>query len=126
MRPLEADLAHMQQVVRIKRFTTRLDGSKETLGIRFFGTSLKPADANVARLAVLCRGHWGIEEHHHVRDTTYDEDRSQVRSDHEPQVMASLRNLAIALLRLAKVKTIAQATRWCQRRATRAMRLIGL
>ncbi len=40
------------------------------------------------------RGHW-------VRDVTWDEDRSTVRTGSGPQVLATLRNLAISLLRLA-------------------------
>src|SRR5690349_10718758 len=39
---------------------------------------------------------------HWVRDVTYDEDRSQVRTGNGPRVMASLRNLAIAILRLTR------------------------
>ena len=34
-----------------------------------------------------------------VRDVTYNEDRSAVRTGHEPQVRAALRNLAITALR---------------------------
>ncbi|MGP3690711.1 hypothetical protein ACTVZO_39535 [Streptomyces sp. IBSNAI002] len=35
-----------------------------------------------------------------VRDVTYDEDRSQVRTGNAPRVMAGLRNTAITLLGL--------------------------
>ncbi len=47
----------------------------------------------------------------YVRDGTFDEDRSQVRSGKAPQVMAAIRNLAISLLRLAGAENIASATR---------------
>jgi len=48
---------------------------------------------------------------HWVRDVTYDEDRSQVRTGNAPHVMATLRNTAISLHRLADWTNIAAATR---------------
>ena len=38
---------------------------------------------------------------HWVRDMDFDEDRSQIRTASGPRIMASLRNLAISILRLA-------------------------
>ena len=62
-------------------------------------TSLTFAQASPARLADYLRGHWAIENGlHHVRDTTYAEDASQVRVGTGPNVMACLRNLAIGAL----------------------------
>jgi hypothetical protein len=63
---------------------------------------------------------------HHVRDMTYDEDRSQVRKGRRPHAMAPLRNLAISLLRLAGAESIAVATRHLARRPERPLRLLGL
>jgi hypothetical protein len=75
-------------------------------------TSLSPAQAAPAHLLALVRGHWTIENRlHWVRDVTFDEDRSQIRRGAGPQVMASLRNLAISLLRLAGAPLIAPALR---------------
>jgi predicted transposase YbfD/YdcC len=48
---------------------------------------------------------------HWVRDVTFDEDRSQVRTGNAPQVMATVRNTAISLLRLTGWTNIAQALR---------------
>jgi len=48
-----------------------------------------------ARLADLLPGHWAIEALHHLRDTTFAEDDSQLRTGATPNVMATLRNLAI-------------------------------
>ena len=54
--------------------------------------------ANPARLLKLNRGHWGIENSlHYVRDVTFDEDRSQIRTLNAPQVMASIKNFIISL-----------------------------
>jgi len=57
---------------------------------------------------------------HWVRDVTYDEDRSQVRTGSAPRVMASLRNLAISALRLNGHTNIASATRWTARDPARS------
>ena len=82
--------------------------------------------ASPARLLALNRGHWGIENKvHRVRDVTFDEDRSQVRKGTAARAMASLRNLAISLLRLAGATNIAAAVRTCAARVRRVVRLIG-
>jgi hypothetical protein len=47
---------------------------------------------------------------HRVRDVTYQEDKSLVRTGNAPRVMASLRSLAISLLRLDGHANIAAAT----------------
>jgi len=88
---------------------------------------LDAARADPARLAVLVRGQWKIENRAHwVRDVTFDEDRSQIRAGHGPQVMATLRILAISLLRLAGHGNIARGVRWAGRDPTRAFVLLGV
>ncbi len=89
-------------------------------------TSLTFAQASPARLADYVRGHWGIEALHHIRDTTFDEDASQVRTGTGPQVMATLRNLAIGILRLHGAHNIAAALRRNARDATRVLPLLGI
>ena len=61
-------------------------------------TSLPFEQARPARLADLLRGHWAIEALHHVRDTSFAEDASQVRTGAAPNAMACLRNLVIGVL----------------------------
>mgnify|MGYP001562948053 CR=1 FL=1 len=90
-------------------------------------TSLARQKASPARLLELNRGHWTIENRlHWVRDVTFDEDRSQVRRGGTAHAMASLRNLAIGLLRLAGAVNIAAALRHCAAKLHKALRLIGL
>lgn len=58
------------------------------------------------------RGHWRIENRlHWVRDVSFDEDRSTVRTGSGPQVMATLRNTVIGWFRLVGVTNIAAALR---------------
>ncbi len=53
----------------------------------------------------------GIENRlYWVRDVTYQEDKSLVRTGNAPRVMATLRSLAISLLRLDGQTNIAAAT----------------
>jgi predicted transposase YbfD/YdcC len=80
-----------------------------------------------AQLAAWIRGHWNIENKvHWVRDVTYDEDRSQIRTGTGPQVMAALRNAAIGALRLAGVTNIAAANRHHARDSHRPLSLLGI
>ena len=75
-------------------------------------TSLTFAQAGPARLADLIRGHWAIENGlHHVRDVTFAEDASQLRTGTAPQVMACLRNLTIGVLSRAGPVNLAAALR---------------
>lgn len=115
-------------VFQVQRRVTDLDGSNARGKIVYGVTSHKGTDADAARaLQKLVRGHWEIENRlHWVRDVTFDEDRSQIRKLGGPRVMATLRNLAISILRLAGARSIAKALRWCDRNHKRALRLIGL
>lgn len=75
----------------------------------------------------LSRAHWTIENRlHWVRDVTFDEDRCRIRKGAGARVMASLRNLAISLLRMAGARYIAPALRACSRMGENVLRLIGL
>jgi hypothetical protein len=89
-------------------------------------TSLTAAQASPARLANYVRGHWGIEALHHIRDTTFAEDASQVRTGSAPPAMASLRNLAIGILRGHGHRNIAAALRRNARDAIRVLPLLGI
>jgi predicted transposase YbfD/YdcC len=85
-------------------------------------TSLTVTQASPARLAAIIRGHWGIEDRlHWVRDLDFDEDRSQIRTASGPRIMASLRNLAVTILRLAGARNIAAALRYQARRSSRPL-----
>jgi predicted transposase YbfD/YdcC len=100
------------QVLQIKRTITDKQSSHITLETAYAITSLTPERATPAQLLVAWREHWHIENKlHWVRDVTFDEDRSCVRSGRIPQVMAILRNTAIGLLRLLGYTSIARACR---------------
>ncbi|MFC3823839.1 ISAs1 family transposase, partial [Planomonospora venezuelensis] len=58
------------------------------------------------------RAHWVVENRlHWVRDVTFREDASQLRTGTAPRALASFRNLAINTFRLAGRANIAHARR---------------
>jgi predicted transposase YbfD/YdcC len=61
-------------------------------------TSLSAEQADATRLAHLVRKNWRIEVLHHVRDVSFGEDASKVRSRGGPENMALLCSPAILLL----------------------------
>ncbi|WP_093884536.1 ISAs1 family transposase [Syntrophus gentianae] len=90
------------QVACIERHTEILKTGKKRSETVYLITSLKPDKASPKQLLEINRGHWGIEnKSHSVRDVTFNEDRSQIRTNTGPRMMAILRNLAISLLRMA-------------------------
>ena len=102
-------------------------GRKSIVETVYGVTSLLPQRASPAQVLGYNRAHWEIENRlHHVRDMTYDEDRSQVRKGRRPHAMATVRNVAISLLRLAGAESIAAATRYLGRQVERPLRLLGL
>mgnify|MGYP001566370810 CR=1 FL=1 len=126
------DFPCVGQVFCIRRTTTDLHGhvvkGRKTIQEVVYGvTSLPAAMASPRAVLAYNRGQWEIENRlHHVRDLTYDEDRSQVRTGRRPHAMATLRNVAISLLRLAGAENIAAATRHLSRHVERPLRLLGL
>jgi predicted transposase YbfD/YdcC len=118
---------HAAQAMQIKRQVRGLNKGKWRTVTVYAITSLAAWQADPAELAVWIRGHWSIEDKlHYVRDVTYGEDHSQVRTGNAPRNMAALRNLAIGALRLTGANNIAQAVRHLSRDATRTLAVLGL
>jgi predicted transposase YbfD/YdcC len=75
-------------------------------------TSLSARAADAEALLGYTRGHWAIGNGlHHTRDVTLGEDRCRVRRGRAPRVLASLRNVAVDLLRRADYPSAAAAAR---------------
>src|SRR3954451_5915019 len=90
-------------------------------------TSLDAGEADPALLACWVRGHWRIEAGlHWVRDVVFGEDHSQVRTDHGPANLASLRTLAINALRLTGHMNIAAGLRQHARTPLLPLATLGL
>jgi predicted transposase YbfD/YdcC len=122
------DFPNAAQALQIRRRRRRLDQPKRfTTETVYAITDLLVHQAKPAQLATWLRGHWSIENKvHWIRDVTYDEDRSQIRTGTGPQVMAALRNAAIGALRLTGVTNIAAANRHHARDSNRPLALLGI
>ncbi|MFY1676985.1 ISAs1 family transposase [Streptomyces sp. WMMC905] len=115
------------QALQVVRWRRDLTDGKLTIERIYLLTSLPPGAASGAELAAWIRGHWLIENHlHHVRDRTFREDDSKVRTAHLPRTMASLRNLAIGLHRQDGATNIAAALRRAARDYRRPLTALGL
>ncbi|WSK02309.1 ISAs1 family transposase (plasmid) [Streptomyces sp. NBC_01320] len=121
------DYPGARQAIQVVRRRHDLATGKLTIERVYLVTSLGLFDATPAELASWIRGHWHIENHlHHVRDRTFREDDSKVRTGTLPRAMASLRNLAISVLRQDGQTNIAAALRRTGRDYTRPLQLLGL
>lgn len=123
---LALDFPHATQALRIRRRRLNLATGRWSTVTVYAITNLTAAQASPADLADWLRGHWAIEILHHIRDTTYAEDASRLRTGNAPRVMATLRNTAISLLRLAGITTIAKALRRNSRNPYRPLQLLGI
>ena len=118
---------HTAQVIQVTRKVRDLGTRRWRTVVVYAVTSLTFAQASPARLADLIRGHWTIENGlHHVRDVTFAEDASQVRTGTAPQNMACLRNLAIGLLSRAGPVNLAAALRRHARDPARPLATLGI
>jgi predicted transposase YbfD/YdcC len=122
-----SDWPGLGQVVQIERHVVIKTSGAQRHDVVYGVTSLGPDRAGAERLLGLVRQHWQIENKSHwVRDVTFDEDRSQVRSGSIPQVMAAFRNTAIGLMHWAGETNIAAACRRFAAQPWAALALIGI
>ncbi len=120
---------HLAQICRLERRRQQVRRGQIVQTeheVSYAVTSATPERADATMLLRTIRGHWGIENRtHYVRDVTFDEDRSQLRSGAAPQAFAASKNLAIALLRRRGWANIAAALRCYAGRPARAVALVA-
>src|SRR5215469_7020569 len=86
-----------RKLAQLTRIVTK--AGVTTTEVVYLITTLTVSRASPARLLELNRGHWSIENRSHsVRDVSFGEDRSRLRTGNAPQILAALRNLAITLI----------------------------
>jgi predicted transposase YbfD/YdcC len=103
---------HAAQAIQVTRKIRKRNSPKWRTETVYAVTDLTATKARAEQLATWLRGHWCIEVRlHWVRDVVFGEDLSQVRTGNGPQVMATLRNLAITLHRRSGATNIAKALR---------------
>lgn len=124
---LGLDFPHVVQAVKILRHRTEVRTGRVTRQTVYAITDMTAREASPQLIGRLARSQWGIEAVHHVRDTTFAEDASRIRTGHGPENMATLRNLAINTLRDAGCRSIAAGLREVSYTPfTRPLDLLGL
>jgi len=134
---IKARFPHVRQVALIERYVTRtVRARKGKRWVRkqvksaiavFIITSLDAREAAPEHIAGYVRGHWTIENKvHWVRDVTFREDASRVRTGPRPRIMATLRNLAIGLIRQAGYTKIAATIRKIKYDTALLLTILGL
>jgi predicted transposase YbfD/YdcC len=127
---------HARQIALIERYVTRtVRVRKGKRWVRkqvrsavavFIITSLHAREAAPVHLAGYVRGHWTIEAAHWVRDVTFREDASRVRTGPRPRIMVTLRNLAVGLIRQAGYTKIAATIRKLKHDTGLLLAILGL
>jgi predicted transposase YbfD/YdcC len=114
---------HIRQVAQLTRVVTKKAGT--TIEVVYLITDLSSAQASPEGLLDIVRGHWSIENgSHYVRDVTFAEDRSHLRSGTAPQVWAALRNLALTLIHRTGSSQITATRRSFSHHPVLALRLL--
>lgn len=122
--PEGLDWPHVAQVFLLERTTERtvyrrdkkskkLKKTKVKHCVAALGmTSMTADQAGPEHLATYVRSHWAIENKvHWVRDVTFREDASRVRTGSRPRILATIRHLVIGLIRQAGYTRIAATIR---------------
>jgi predicted transposase YbfD/YdcC len=127
--PASAGFPHAKLFIIVERESSTLDDVRTSIETRYYVTDLDATLASADQLFRLVNGHWSIENSlHWVRDVTFGEDLSQVRTGTLPRFLATLRNLAIGIIRHTTHRTvnIAAATRELARQPGLTLDLLGI
>jgi predicted transposase YbfD/YdcC len=127
--PPSITFPHAKTYIIVERESSTLDDVRKSIETRYYVTDLTNDDASIEHLFRLVHGHWSIENGlHWVRDVTFGEDLSQVRTGTLPRILATLRNLAIGIIRHATYRSvnIAAATRQLARQPDLTLDLLGI
>jgi Transposase DDE domain len=118
---------HACRVIQVTRRARDLGTRRWRTVTSYAITSLTFVQASPARLADYLRGRWAIENAlHQVRDVTFAEDASQLRTGSGPHTMACLRNLVIGVLSRAGPVNLAAALRHHARDPRRPLATLGI
>jgi len=99
----------IQEIVKVERTTYTLKKESPSIDISYYISSTQlPASSYNKGI----RSHWAIENSlHYVKDVTFGEDASLVRSGNAPTNFSIIRNIAINVLRRMDFISFPQAIR---------------
>jgi predicted transposase YbfD/YdcC len=115
---------HARLAIQLHRRRRQIGSSTWTSETIYAVTDLNWRQARPDLIADAVRGHWRIESLHWIRDVSFGEDLSQIRTGHGPANMATLRNFGVSRHRLTGATNIAHACRHTARHPNRALDLL--
>ena len=97
----------LKQVFKIVRTRENKKTGKITTETVYGGHTQSSKEKSAKQILDENRSHWAIEtSEHYVRDVSFDEDKSKIRTGNGPHMMAILRNIALNLMRSRGVKNV--------------------
>jgi len=116
-----------RQAFLIERDVKYTNGSKRTTAVVLGITNLTSRQAGRRQILDVNRRYWQIENGlHWVRDVTFGEDASRIRTGNAPRVMAAFRNLTIGMFRHDGSTNIAKSRREARQDITPLLHRFGL
>lgn len=98
----------VQEIVKVTR-TTYFKSSDYFSTETSFYISSKKMPASEYNIGI--RAHWSVESMHYVKDVTFGEDASLIRTGHAPTNFSIIRNIAMNVLRRENYLNFPQAIR---------------
>jgi hypothetical protein len=99
------DWTHARQLVRVQRTVVKPSG-EQTIGNRYYVSSLSPVELPATNAATISRGHWRCEEETHwTSDTQLNEDLCRLAWSRHPNgvfVAHAVRIIGLAILAVAR------------------------
>jgi predicted transposase YbfD/YdcC len=114
-------------VFRIERQSTNKSNGEQSNFERYGITSIDSKKINAETMLEIMLSHWQIESGHWIRDEVFFEDKSRIRTGSGPQIMATLRNLSIGIMRYAGAENLSETIQnigWAGPKTS--MRAIGI
>ena len=124
---IDLEWTELKSIIRVKR-TIKFTGGKNKNKIHketaYFISSL-PSTTKAKIFNQGIRSHWSIENSlHYVKDKTFNEDASRIRTKNAPENISLIRNIVINIFRENNYQNIAQAIRLISNDITKMFEMI--
>ena len=99
----------IETIIKVSRTVYKKNSDKPPSKEESFYISSKLLSAKEYNFGI--RSHWGVESMHYVKDVTFGEDASRIRTKNAPTVFSIVRNIALNVLRRENYISFPQAIR---------------